>query len=195
MVNACTANPPIFPRTDIPKLTVAGSPGFGNVSGEVSTALSSACRETDSRNGRREEPPGFERTDPLPFVARFATCKESPFSEPSAGGAPQVSGGSPRLFTCLSGSRVLGTPGPRPQPNRFRIDRNSPNESRVLPAEVAAGTAAAREENRGSPRRPSASQRYNVDIPIPADLAAASRDSPRHSSATTARAAAVVNFD
>src|SRR5271157_3378747 len=65
----------------------------------------------------------------------------------------------------------------------------------VFPAAEDCATAHTIGENRGSPRRPSASQRYNVDIPTPADLAAASRDPPRASSATTARAAGVVNFD
>src|SRR5271157_2402236 len=65
----------------------------------------------------------------------------------------------------------------------------------VFPAAEDCATAPTIGENRGSPRRPSASQRYTVDNPTPADLAAASRDPPRASSATTARAAGVVNFD
>ena len=126
MVNACTVNPPIFPRTDIPKLTVAGSPGFGNVSGEVSTALSSACRETDSRNNRREEPQ--VSGGPHPFFHRFTGER---ILRTIGGRSPGVSRGQSRpVFYLFIREPDSQNHGPAAQPVRFRIDRNSPNESR-----------------------------------------------------------------
>ncbi len=115
--------PADFPRADIPKLTVAGSPGFGNVSGEVSTALSSACRETDSRNDRRQEPRVSRRSPP--FVTCFLTCfQEKPVLGTIGREEPRVSRRSSPVFLPFSiGTRFSeptlageqGSPGACPE--------------------------------------------------------------------------------
>lgn len=175
--------------------------------------------ETDSRNDRREEPPGFGKIAPVLyllftcfqekpvlgtigraergfrenrppcFAACFPVCRESRFSKRSAAGAPGFKTIEPRFSVSFPFSRK-----PSSQ-NHQREDRDFATFWTVFPAAEDCATAPTMGENRGSPRRPSSSHRYRVDTPIPADLAAASRDPPRQSSATTARAVGVVNFD
>src|SRR5271157_5400808 len=151
MVNACTVNPPIFPRTDIPKLTVAGSPGFGNVSGEVSPALSTACTGNGFSKRTAGGAPGFGKISPLVSLldSLFAGKGDSRNARREE---PPVSRRSSPVFPFLF--RFQRKPGSQ---NHQRKDRDFATIWTVFPAAEDCATASARGENRGSPRRPRSS--------------------------------------
>src|SRR5208283_4977868 len=138
------------------------------------------------RNGRREEPPVSGKSAPL-FPCSIACSQGKLILETNGGRSPGFRDDRVpffRFFSVSNGKPILRT-------TRGRIGIFPPSERfsrrpRTAPRPPPWG----RTEG-----RPGASQRYTVDNPTPADLAAASRDPPRQSSATTARAAGVVNFD
>ena len=147
-------------------------------------------------NGGRTAP-GFRENQPPCFPARFPVRRERRFSKRSAGGAPGFKTIEPRFSVFLPfsiGTRFSEPPGACPElfPGacpELMIGQGGFPSGRGLRHGLRQG------ENRGSPRRPRSSHRYRVDTPIPADFAAASRDSPWHSAVTTARAVGVVNLD
>ena len=176
--------------------------------------------ETDSRNDRREELPGFGKIASVLYLLSYLLSGKASSRNHRAGGAQGFGKIGPLvpLFVSLLAGKADSRNDRRPEPwvsrrsspffsvffpvlrkagsqNHKREDWDFATIWTVFPAAEDCATAPTMGENRGSPRRPSSSQRYTVDNPTPAHLAAVSRDPPRQSSVTTARAAGVVNFD